>query len=550
MKYVTTLIIGALLLFSEPRSNAVDLSSGDTLKIFSSPELFDITNKWVSEFGRLNTDLNIRVNLANGNNFQMTDIIIKSASTDEMVNNTNWNMIIGHDVIVPVMNAKNPMRDEIARQGISSDEFSRLFKSEGKENWSSIINNGQTKPVSLYVTDNKSAVKGMEAFGRLGSGSLTGVKVITVSAFIKAIEKDPYAIGFCSLSDIMHNGSNELLQDLHFIPIDKNGNGIIDNFENIYDNPGSVLRGAWIGKYPQALCGDIYAVSEVKPADQKTMALLNWIFSEGGQILNSNGYADLASVEKTTGINALMNNDFVIARDDSPKTSWFWLIFLSIFIAAGVVLKLVIGGGGTEKTIDDNKIRVSAALSENIIAAPKGLYFDKSHTWAFLEKDGNVRVGIDDFIQHITGKITRIKMLEPGEMVRKGEKIVTIIRDGKQIDIYAPVSGIIKEKNNVLLTDSSILNNSPYSEGWIYMIEPRSWLRETEFLFMSEKYKEWIKTEFTRLKDFFALTINTNKNAYEHIVLQDGGELTDNILADLGPEVWEDFQTKFIDLSR
>jgi hypothetical protein len=82
------------------------------------------------------------------------------------------------------------------------------------------------------------------------------------------------------------------------------------------------------------------------------------------------------------------------------------------------------------------------------------------------------------------------------------------------------------------------------------MIEPRSWLRETEFLFMSEKYKEWIKTEFTRLKDFFALTINTNKNAYEHIVLQDGGELTDNILADLGPEVWEDFQTKFIDTSR
>ena len=34
------------------------------------------------------------------------------------------------------------------------------------------------------------------------------------------------------------------------------------------------------------------------------------------------------------------------------------------------------------------------------------------------------------------------------------------------------------------------------------------------------------------------------------LVLQDGGELSDNILSNLGPEVWEDFQTKFIDPSR
>jgi hypothetical protein len=37
---------------------------------------------------------------------------------------------------------------------------------------------------------------------------------------------------------------------------------------------------------------------------------------------------------------------------------------------------------------------------------------------------------------------------------------------------------------------------------------------------------------------------------YQHIVLQDGGELKDNVLSDLGPEVWEDFQTRFIDTSK
>ena len=46
-----------------------------------------------------------------------------------------------------------------------------------------------------------------------------------------------------------------------------------------------------------------------------------------------------------------------------------------------------------------------------------------------MEKDGVVKVGIDDFLQHITGTLTKIKMKEPGEKVRKGEKILSIIRE-------------------------------------------------------------------------------------------------------------------------
>ena len=37
---------------------------------------------------------------------------------------------------------------------------------------------------------------------------------------------------------------------------------------------------------------------------------------------------------------------------------------------------------------------------------------------------------------------------------------------------------------------------------------------------------------------------------YAHVVLQDGGSIHDNILAEFGPEVWEDFQTNFIDSSK
>ena len=141
-------------------------------------------------------------------------------------------------------------------------------------------------------------------------------------------------------------------------------------------------------------------------------------------------------------------------------------------------------------------------------------------------------------------------MREAGEQVRKGEIIMTIIQEGKQLNIYAPISGTILEQNEFLLADTGIINTSPFFKGWVYQMEPKNWLREVQFMLMGEKYVEWLKDEFARLKDFITATIRSNNMAYAHVVLQDGGELTDNLLADMDPKVWEDFQTQFIDSSR
>jgi hypothetical protein len=139
-------------------------------------------------------------------------------------------------------------------------------------------------------------------------------------------------------------------------------------------------------------------------------------------------------------------------------------------------------------------------------------------------------------------------MKSPGERIRKGKLAVSIIQNGKQLDISAPVSGIIKEQNNRLSSNASAINASPGTEGWIYKIEPTNWLKEVQFLIMGKRYREWLKTEFLRLKEFLTESVRPGAHEYAH-VLQDGGELKDRILEDLGPEVWEDFQTNFIDTS-
>lgn len=185
-------------------------------------------------------------------------------------------------------------------------------------------------------------------------------------------------------------------------------------------------------------------------------------------------------------------------------------------------------------------------LDSQRIVIPKGLYFDKTHTWTYMDKYGSVRMGINDFLQHITGPITGVNLKNVGDIVKKGELLLSITQEGKKLNIYSPVSGKIRAYNNELMKDTSLINTSPYSEGWVYDIEPEKWLKEAKLMFMAEKANEWLKNEFVRFKDFIAI-IQAGKVEFANVALQDGGEIKDNVLSELGPEVWEEFQTNFIE---
>ena len=140
-------------------------------------------------------------------------------------------------------------------------------------------------------------------------------------------------------------------------------------------------------------------------------------------------------------------------------------------------------------------------------------------------------------------------MKECGEKIKKGEHLVTIIQKGKQLNIYSPLTGTITAQNKNLITNAGLLNSSPFTDGWLYIIEPINWSLEIQFMNMAEKYANWLTSEYSRLRDFFASAVRVHVPAFVTI-LQDGGVLRDGILAELSPEVWEDFQTKFIDSTR
>ena len=529
-------------------SNESKQTVNRSININCSPELLNIAGCWSTQYNKVNPNLRISIGQFT-DNATLSGNVLNFVSGEHSLRGASWKMVIGRDVMVPIINSKNPMINLINGSGISAAKFTGFFNTTEKQTWANLVTAGQKEEVSYYLTSNESLLANIAGFAKTDASTIKGIRQDNSAQVIASVEKDIYAIGFVKLHEL--NGKEFSSGNIRLLPIDKNGNGRLDNFENIYSDLTSFTRGVRFGKYPMALCDNIYATSHSEPSEKVTIDFLAWIMTDGGQQLDLNGFSELTGSKIEANLSALGMVPVKAPLSQQPKGSNPLVILLVVFGLGAITIPFIISRNKVKAVVlPATTESMGYGLNENSIAIPQGLYFDKTHTWAFMERTGLVRIGIDDFLQHVTGTITRVALKNPGEKVRKGEKILTIIRDGKQLDIYAPISGTIREQNSTLNSEAWLVNSAPFTDGWVYMIEPKNWMREIQFMFMGNKYKGWLMDEFTRLRDFVAEITRINNVALAHVVLQDGGELTDNVLADLSPEVWEEFQTQFIDASK
>ena len=102
---------------------------------------------------------------------------------------------------------------------------------------------------------------------------------------------------------------------------------------------------------------------------------------------------------------------------------------------------------------------------------PDDLRYSTDHEWARLE-DGKVRVGITDYAQDTLGDVVFVQVPEVGARVEAGAAFGEVESTKSVSDVYAPVAGTVVEVNPDLVDAPNRLNEDPYGEGWICVIEP------------------------------------------------------------------------------
>jgi glycine cleavage system H protein len=101
---------------------------------------------------------------------------------------------------------------------------------------------------------------------------------------------------------------------------------------------------------------------------------------------------------------------------------------------------------------------------------PDDLRYSADHEWVRVE-NGTARIGITDYAQEALGDVVYVDVPDIGTVVGANDKICEVESTKSVSDIYAPVAGTIVAVNTDLGEHPQRLNEDPYGEGWICVIE-------------------------------------------------------------------------------
>lgn len=102
---------------------------------------------------------------------------------------------------------------------------------------------------------------------------------------------------------------------------------------------------------------------------------------------------------------------------------------------------------------------------------PDDLRYTAEHEWVRVV-DGGVRIGITDHAQQALGDIVFVTLPEPGTTVEAGQSLGEVESTKSVSDVYAPLSGEVVARNDVLDARPELVNADPYGEGWMIELRP------------------------------------------------------------------------------
>jgi len=169
---------------------------------------------------------------------------------------------------------------------------------------------------------------------------------------------------------------------------------------------------------------------------------------------------------------------------------------------------------------------------------PENVRYHSGHTWALSESRELVRVGIDDFASKLVGKIESIALPQRGRWVRQGQKIWTIFRDGKSVDMVSPIEGTVSDVNEAVVKDPSLALKDPFGEGWIVTVQAPDSKVNFRNLLGGALARMWTEDSALRLRKRMPV-------AMAAALAQDGGVAVDDITAHLPNEDWAALTKEF-----
>jgi glycine cleavage system H protein len=102
---------------------------------------------------------------------------------------------------------------------------------------------------------------------------------------------------------------------------------------------------------------------------------------------------------------------------------------------------------------------------------PEDLYYTRDHAWVSIE--GNrIRLGVTDFMQKMAGEITFVRLPRAGKDLEPDKTLFTLQSGKWSGKVLVPVAGKVVDANKDLAAIQKPMNDDPYGQGWVALMEP------------------------------------------------------------------------------
>jgi glycine cleavage system H protein len=96
----------------------------------------------------------------------------------------------------------------------------------------------------------------------------------------------------------------------------------------------------------------------------------------------------------------------------------------------------------------------------------KDVKVSEKHIWVGVE-DQHVQLGITNYIQGALGTVISVELPDIGDKIEEGEAFAEIESVSTVHELISPVTGTVLSVNPHLEDHPSIINEDPYSDGWL-----------------------------------------------------------------------------------
>jgi glycine cleavage system H lipoate-binding protein len=163
---------------------------------------------------------------------------------------------------------------------------------------------------------------------------------------------------------------------------------------------------------------------------------------------------------------------------------------------------------------------------------PPDVHLHPGHTWARLEADGLVSVGLDDFAHKLVGP-SAVQLPDVGAKVSQGEAAAEIGDAGETVGVVSPVDGTV-----VAVNPNAGALEDPYGASWLYKVDSPRLASNLRQLLHGHAAQQLVDDAASSL----ALRVSPEVGH----VLQDGGAPVHGIARALAGDAWADLARSFL----